>query len=81
MEVRQYDFSKLFGLIVNSRERINTTKKNVILIFQCSKCSDSLHISFYFVIKKLIIMKNSVAKIQNLVMNHKSQPSKSKPSM
>ena len=31
-------FSKLFGSIVNTKERINTTKKNTSNTVQCSKC-------------------------------------------
>ena len=31
---------------------------------------------FYLVIKKFMIKKNSVLKIQNLVVNHESQPVK-----
>ena len=34
---------------------------------------------FCLVVKRLIITKNSVVKIQNLVMNHELQPIKSNP--
>ena len=34
---------------------------------------------FYLVIKKFMIKKNSVLKIQNLVVNHESQPVKLNP--
>ena len=32
LEIQEYDFSKLFGLIVNTKEKISTTKKNAIHI-------------------------------------------------
>ena len=35
--------------------------------------------SFYLVVKKFVITKNSVVKIQNLVVNHKSRPVKPNP--
>ena len=33
--------------------------------------------SFYLVVKRLMITKNSVVKIKNLVVNHESRPVKS----
>ena len=36
-------------------------------------------LSFYIVVKKLMTTKNSVVKIQNLVVNHESRPAKSYP--
>ena len=38
-------------------------------------------ISFYLVVKRLMITKNSDVKIQNLVVNHESRPIKSNPEM
>ena len=70
-------------------ERINTRKRNTIkslriqsvnvtfISFKYHKYIDnSIHwiLSFYLVVKRLTITKNSVVKFQNLVMNHKSQP-------
>ena len=37
--------------------------------------------SFYLVVKKFVITKNSVMKIQNLVVNHESRPIKSNPAI
>ena len=36
-------------------------------------------LSFYFVVEKLLITKNSLVKIQKLMVNHESQPIKSNP--
>ena len=38
-----------------------------------------LIVFFYLVVKKLMITNNSVMKIQNLVMNHKTRPVRSNP--
>ena len=38
-----------------------------------------IFIFFCLIVKKLMIAKNSVMKIQNLIVNHKSRPSKSNP--
>ena len=35
--------------------------------------------SFYLVVKRLMITKNSVMKIKNLVVNYESRPVKSSP--
>ena len=35
--------------------------------------------AFYLVVKRLMITKNSVAKIKNLVVNHESRPVKLNP--
>ena len=43
-------------------------KKKVTMIF-----------IFFIVLKRLVITKNSVVKIQNRVMNHESRPVKSNP--
>ena len=37
-------------------------------------------LSFHLVMKKVMIIKNSVVKMQTLIMNHKSQPVKLNPS-
>ena len=37
--------------------------------------------SFYLVVKKFVITKNSVMKIQNLVVKHESRPIKSNPAI
>ena len=35
--------------------------------------------SFYFVVKSFMLIKNSVRKIQNLAVNHESEPIKLNP--
>ena len=80
-------------MIVNSMERINTRKRNTINKVHCWKCYDSLHIiemsqiywyvqwflTFYLLVKRLMITKNSVVKIQKLIVSHESRPAKSNP--
>ena len=53
--------------------------QNVELTLILSKCQRSNFIdflSFYFVMKRLMITKNSVVKIQNFILNQKSRPIK-----
>ena len=40
---------------------------------------NSTDFNLYLVVKRLKITKNSVVKIQNVVVNHKSRPVKSNP--
>ena len=53
------------------------------MLFKCHRCIDNSNdfLSFYFVVKKLMTMKNSVVKIQNLVVNHESRPASSNPAL
>ena len=70
-------------------ERINKRKRNTIkslsvqsvnvtfISFKYRKYIDnSIHwiLSFYLVVKRLTITRNSVVKFQNLIVNHESQP-------
>ena len=54
--------------------------KAIFILFKCHRFnhSNDFYI-FYLVMKILMIKKNSVVKIQNLVVNHQSQPVKSNP--
>ena len=47
------------------------------LVFICSNSALLMH--YYLVVKRLIITKYSVVKIQNFVMSHESRPDKSNP--
>ena len=82
-------FFILVASIVNNTERINTRKGTQSAV-QCSKCYDNFHFLsechrsidnsvefFYLVVKRLVITKNFVVKIKNLVMNHESRLVKS----
>ena len=70
-------------------ERINTRERNKIksfsfqsvnitfISFKCHRYIDnSIHwiLSFYLVMKRRTITRNSVLKFQNLIVNHESQP-------
>ena len=48
-------------------------------LFKYHRCTDNSKwfLSFYFAVKELLITKNSVVKIQNLVVNLQSRPVKS----
>ena len=56
---------------------------NFFALFKCCRSIDQsidmFSLIFYFFMKMLIITKNSVIGIQNLVLNHKSQPLKPNP--
>ena len=57
----------------------------VKITFILLKCHISIYNSndfyLFIVVKKLMITKNSVVKIQNLAVNHKSRPAKSNPAV
>ena len=63
-------FFKLASSVVSNIERISTKIRNTINIVQCLS---------YLVVKRFIITENSIVKIQNVVVNHRSQPVKSNP--
>ena len=59
---------------MNNMKRINTLRS----LSHYLNVTDPLIIpSFYLVVKRLMITKNSVVKVQKLVVNHKSQLVKS----
>ena len=80
---------KLVDSIANNMERINTKKITQLLLlsvqsveitfilFKCHRSIDN-SIDFYLFVKRLMITKNSVVKIQNR-MNHESRPVKLNP--
>ena len=77
-------FFKLVGLIVSTVQRINKKRgtwtplfsdQSVKITFILFKCPRFI----YLVVKRFMITKNSVVKIQNLVVNHESWPVKSNP--
>ena len=82
-------FFKLVISIVNNTEIVQETGtksaqfsvQNVTITFILFKFHRSIDNSnnFYLVTKRLAVTENSVVKIQNLVMNHKSRPVKSNP--
>ena len=81
---------KLVGLIVNNvwKESIQEKGKqstqfsvqSVKINFKFRRSIDSSNDFYFFIVlKRLVITKNSVVKIQNLVVNHESRPVKSNP--
>ena len=56
---------------MNNMKRINTLRS----LSHYLNATDPLIIpSFYLVVKRLMITKNSVVKVENLVVNQESQP-------
>ena len=54
--------------------------KITFILFKCHRSIDNSNdFSFYLVMKRIMISKNSVVKIQNLVVNHNSRTLKSNP--
>ena len=73
-------FFKSVSSIVINMERVNKKKEHNQHCSVFNVLSRSIANSidfFYLVTKRLMITKNSVVKIRNLVVNHKSRPVKS----
>ena len=56
-------------------------KNKIRVLFKCHRSIDNsiAFLSFYLAVKRLMIIKNLVVKIQNHVLNHESRPFKLNP--